>query len=210
MVPRELLIATGNAGKMAEFRDILSGAEGSGGGRFAWRSLADFPAVAEVPETGHTFRANACLKASGYATATGLWAMADDSGLAVDALGGGPGVLSARWAAKHSAGSGDAANSALLLSQLAAVPDDKRSARFLCCLALADPQGRILLTATDTMEGSVLRSPRGSNGFGYDPLFVPAGLTVTSAELSSAEKHAISHRGKALRQMRQLMLAAGL
>ena len=202
--PTKLLIATGNAGKVAEFRDLL------GGDRFAWCSLADFPAVPEVAETGHTFRANACLKAAGYAVATGLWALADDSGLAVDVLGGSPGVRSARWAATHSAGTGDAANNALLLSQLAATPDDRRAARFVCVLALADPAGRIVLTAADTMEGTLLRAPRGSNGFGYDPLFVPAGLTVTTAELSAADKHRISHRGKALGRMRQLMADAGL
>ncbi len=202
--PSELLIATGNAGKVAEFRDLL------GGDRLTWRSLSDFPGVSEVAETGHTFRANACLKAAGYATATGLWAMADDSGLVVDALDGAPGVLSARWAASHSAGAGDGANNALLLSQLERTPDDRRTARFACVLALADPQGRIVLTASDAMEGSLLRSPRGSNGFGYDPLFVPTGETRTSAELTGGEKHRISHRGKALRQMRQLMSDVGL
>ena len=203
--PTDILIATGNAGKVREFRDLL------GGDGIAWRSLADFPDVAEVPETGLTFRANACLKAAGYAVATGLWAMADDSGLAVDTLGGKPGVHSARWAAMHDgAGSGDAANNALLLSQLADVADDQRSARFACVLAVADPAGRIVFTVSDTMEGRLLRSPRGSNGFGYDPLFVPAGYDVTSAELSASAKHRISHRGKALRALRELMAREGL
>jgi XTP/dITP diphosphohydrolase len=204
-MPLELLIATGNAGKVAEFRDILGGAERIGDDRFTWRSLADFPGVTEVPETGHTFRANACLKAAGYALATGRWAMADDSGLVVHVLGGRPGVHSARWAALHSAGAGDAANNALLLSQLDAVPDEKRTARFACVLAVADPAGRIVLTASDAMEGRLLRSPRGTHGFGYDPLFVPAGFDVTTAELSPADKHRISHRGKALRRLQPMM-----
>ncbi len=203
--PAEFLIATGNAGKAREFHDILSGVERIGGDRFRWRSLADHPGIAEVPETGHTFRANACLKAAGYAIATGSWAMADDSGLAVDALDGSPGVYSARWATMHGAGSGDRANNDLLLSQLADVPDDRRSAHFACVLAVADPAGRIILTVADTMPGRLLRSPRGSNGFGYDPLFVPDGLDRTSAELSAEEKHRISHRGKALRALRELM-----
>ncbi len=197
--PTELLIATGNAGKVREFRELL------GVDRFRWLSLADFPGVGDVAETGHTFRANACLKAAGYATATNRWAMADDSGLAVDALGGNPGVFSGRWAARHEAGFGDAANNALLLSQLADVPDGRRTARFACCLALADPAGRIVLTASDAMDGRLLRSPRGTNGFGYDPLFAPAGLDATSAELTPDQKHAISHRGKALRQLRALL-----
>ena len=204
-MPLELLIATGNPGKVAEFRDILGGVEPVGGDRFTWRSLADFPGVTEVAETGHTFRSNACLKAAGYAVATGHWAMADDSGLIVDALDGRPGVYSARWAAMHDAGSGDAANNGLLLAQLDVVPDDQRTARFACVLAVADPAGRIVLTASDTMEGRLLRSPRGGNGFGYDPLFVPAGHDVTSAELTAAEKHRISHRGKALRQLRPML-----
>ncbi len=201
--PVEIVIATGNAGKAREFRDLL------GAGR-AWLSLADFPGVAEVPETGHTFRANACLKAAGYALATGRWALADDSGLAVDALGGKPGVYSARWAAMHDAGTGDAANNALLLSQLADVPDERRAARFVCVLALADPTGRVVLTASDTMDGRLLRSPRGANGFGYDPIFVPTGHDVTSAELTADDKHRISHRGRALRQLRTMLIDVGL
>ena len=205
--PTDLLIATGNAGKVREFRELL------GEDRFAWRTLADFPGVPEVAETGHTFRANACLKATGYALATDRWALADDSGLAVDALAGRPGVHSARWAAMHGAPAAagvDAANNALLLHQLHDVPDDRRSARFICCLALADPAGRIVLTASDAMDGHLLRSPRGANGFGYDPLFVPAGLALTSAELAPDQKHRISHRGKALRQLRRLMDDAAL
>jgi non-canonical purine NTP pyrophosphatase (RdgB/HAM1 family) len=208
--PAEFVIATGNPGKVREFRDILGGPEWAGSDRPAWLGLADLPPVAEVPETGDTFRANACLKAAGYALATGRWAMADDSGLCVDALDGGPGIYSARWAGMHGAGTGDAANNALLLSQLQAVPDDRRSARFTCVLAVADPDGRIVLTVADDMAGRLLRVPRGTNGFGYDPLFVPAGLDATSAELSVDQKHRISHRGKALRRLRQLLVEQGL
>lgn len=198
-----LLIATGNAGKAREFREML------GASRFAWRSLADFAPGPDVEETGHTFRANACLKASEYAKRYGTWTLADDSGLEVDALGGSPGVLSARWARHHNAGNGDADNNAMLLKQLRGVPDDRRAARFICVLALADPKGRIILTVRDTMEGRILHAPRGGNGFGYDPLFLVDGLGQTSAELSPDAKHAISHRGKALRRLKARLEALG-
>jgi XTP/dITP diphosphohydrolase len=194
-----LVIATKNPGKAKEFREML------GGERFRWSDLLEHREVADVEETGHTFRANACLKATHYATALGAWAMADDSGLVVDALGGSPGVLSARWAAINGAGAGDADNNDLLLTQLKNVPEAQRTARFMCVLALADSQGRIILTAQDAVEGVMLRGPRGANGFGYDPLFFIPPLGKTTAELEPDEKHAISHRGKALRRMRELM-----
>jgi XTP/dITP diphosphohydrolase len=196
-----LVIATKNPGKAREFREML------GAGRFQWSDLSAEGGreVANVEETGHTFRANACLKATYYATALKSWALADDSGLVVDALGGKPGVHSARWAAINGAGQGDADNNALLLRQLENVTDERRTARFRCVLALADPQGRIVLTAQDAVEGVMLRAPRGSNGFGYDPLFFIPSLGKTTAELEAGEKHAISHRGKALRRMRELM-----
>ena len=195
----DLLIATSNRGKAAEFRDMLD-APG-----LSIRDLSSCADVPEVAETGRTFRDNACLKASAYARHFNCWALADDSGLEVDALGGAPGVHSARWAALHNAGSGDADNNALLLKPRDDVPDDRRSARFVCVLALADPQGRIVLTTRDAVEGRILHSLRGSNGFGYDPLFYVEHLGCTTAELSPAEKHAISHRGKATRAMRDLM-----
>ena len=168
----------------------------------AWPAL---PNVAAAEETGHTFRANACIKASYYANAFNMHTVADDSGLEVDALGGSPGVQSARWAELNNAGKGDADNNALLLRQLENVPDDRRTGRFVCVLALSDPQGRILLTARDTVEGRVIREARGSNGFGYDPLFFMNEMGKTTAELAPEEKHAISHRGKALRHLRGLM-----
>src|SRR5580658_2114378 len=122
-----------------------------GSDRFTWHDLTKIPNLAAVPETGETFYDNACLKASGYARQAHMWAMADDSGLEVDALQGKPGVYSARWAEINGAGAGDAANNALLLRQLADVPDTQRTGRFVCVLALADSQGRIILTARDTV-----------------------------------------------------------
>jgi XTP/dITP diphosphohydrolase len=204
---RSILIATSNAGKAREFREMLGSGAGSA---FEWSDLSRHPGAQPVEETGRTFLANACLKAAGYARQFSTWVLADDSGLEVDALGGSPGVHSARWAKRHDAGEGDAANHALLLGQIEAVPDDRRTGRFVCVLALADPGGRIILTARDAAEGRILRSPRGSNGFGYDPLFYVESLGKTTAELSPGEKHAISHRGKALRRMRELMGRAGL
>jgi XTP/dITP diphosphohydrolase len=194
-----LVIATANAGKTREFREML------GDSRFEWSDLAKHRGVRSVEETGQTFRANACLKATHYAKALSSWALADDSGLAVDALEGKPGVHSARWAQLNNSGSGDADNNATLLRQLHDVPEERRTARFVCVLALADPQGRILLTAQDSVEGVLLREGRGSNGFGYDPLFYFPQLGKTTAELEPEQKHAISHRGKALRRLRALM-----
>ncbi len=182
---------------------------GSGGG-LACRDLAELKPVEPIQETGDTFLANACLKARGYAFQFKMWALADDSGLSVDALGGKPGVVSSRWAQLHGAGEGDAANNALLLEQLQSVPEESRTARFVCVLALADPQGRIVLTARGAVEGRILQGARGSGGFGYDPLFHVDGLARTTAELPPVEKHAVSHRGKALRRLRELMSKAGL
>lgn len=195
----QILIATGNPGKVREFRDML------GDDRFQWSDLSAHPDASPVEETGTTFRANACLKASAYARQFNTWALADDSGLEVDALGGKPGVTSARWAELHNRGKGDADNNTLLLEQMQSVADDQRSARFVCVLALSDPGGKIVLTAADTMEGNLLRAARGANGFGYDPLFQVAGMIQTSAELPPAEKHRVSHRGKALMRLRALM-----
>jgi XTP/dITP diphosphohydrolase len=194
----KLFIATKNQGKVREFRQML------GDDRYRWADLSSTP-IAPPEETGDTFLANACLKAQFYAKATSAWALADDSGLEVDALNGKPGVVSSRWAMLHDAGEGDAANNALLLRQLADVPQSQRTARFVCSLALADAKGRIVLTAAGTLEGRLLSELRGGNGFGYDPLFLVPSLGRTSAELSPAEKHQISHRGQALRRLRELM-----
>ena len=200
----ELLVATTNPGKVREFREML----GRAGVSFS--DLSAHPGTAAVEETGHTFRANACLKAAHYARLFKTYAVADDSGLEVDALGGAPGVHSARWAEMNGAGKGDADNNALLLRQLAHVAEERRRARFVCVLALADPEGRILVTARDTVEGRVIREARGANGFGYDPLFLIDEMGKTTAELPAEQKHAISHRGKALRHLRGIMSALGM
>ncbi len=197
----KLVVATQNAGKLREFRDML------GGDRFQFVDLSAFAGevIATPDETGATFIANACLKATYYAKSTGQWTLADDSGLEVDALQGKPGVVSSRWAELHDAGTGDAANNALLLRQLAAVPDDCRGGQFVCVLALANPAGDIILTARGEMTGQLLREPRGHDGFGYDPLFLVPKFDRTTAELTPDEKHKISHRGAALRRLRGLM-----
>lgn len=194
----KLIVATRNAGKAREFREMLSGA-----GPFEWGEL---PPGDDAPEeTGKTFLANACLKATHYAKRTGAWAVADDSGLEVDALDGSPGVVSARWAALHDAGHGDAANNALLLKQMADVPDEARGGRFVCALALSNPAGDVVITARGTMTGRLLRAARGDHGFGYDPLFLVDALGKTTAELPAEAKHAISHRGSALRRLKGLL-----
>ena len=194
-----LVLATTNHGKVREMRQILSGAE---------LDLEDLTTYAHLPapdETGATFQANACLKASHYARGLDAWTLTDDSGLAVDALGGKPGVHSARWAAMHNSGSGDTDNNVLLLKQLEEIAESRRSARFVCCLALANPAGNIVLTATGSVEGRILHSPRGDGGFGYDPLFLIDSLGQTTAQLPPPEKNAISHRGKAVRRMAELV-----
>ena len=192
-----VLLATRNAGKVAELRRIL-------GDTVDLVGLDDVAAYEPGPETEPTFEGNALAKAREAVQHTGLPAVADDSGLAVDALNGMPGVLSARWAGRHGA---DDANNALLLAQLEDVPDERRQAGFVCAAAYALPDGRSEVV-TATMRGTLLRAARGTGGFGYDPLLVPDGLDVTSAELSPAEKDAISHRGKAFRLLAPRLLAA--
>ena len=184
-----LLLATRNAGKLAELQRLLAdavpGVEVVG--------LRDVPEYPEAPETGATFAENALLKAREAVRYTGLPAVADDSGITVDALNGMPGVLSARWSGRHG---DDSANTALLLGQLADVPDERRGAAFVCAAALVTPHGGEHVIERQ-WRGQVVREPRGSNGFGYDPVFVPDGLELTSAELEPAEKDARSHRGQA-------------
>jgi XTP/dITP diphosphohydrolase len=199
MPPPNFLVATTNPGKVREFRDML------GSTKFTWLGLADLPPIPEIEETGHTFRANAVLKATGYAKASGLWTLADDSGLEVDALDKKPGIHSARWARLHDAGTGDQANNTLLLKQLEHIPEPQRTARFVCVLAVADPHGTVIWTTRAAFEGRINLAPVGSNGFGYDPLFAVDGLGVTSAQLSPVEKHRISHRGQALERLKKLL-----
>jgi XTP/dITP diphosphohydrolase len=194
----QLLIASTNPGKIREFRQM-------GGGQIEFCDLTQHPRMPAVDETGHSFLANACLKASAYARGLKIWALADDSGLAVDALGGKPGIFSGRWAAMCGAGAGDDDNNTLLLRELSQIPDQNRTARFVCALALADPRGRIILTATDSAQGRIIRQPMGDNGFGYDPLFFIDALGKTTAQLPPEQKHRISHRGKALARLWKLM-----
>jgi XTP/dITP diphosphohydrolase len=185
----KLLLATRNAGKLTELQRLLETAVPG----IDVVGLGDVPDYPEAPETGATFQENALLKAREAVRYTGLAAVADDSGLTVDALNGMPGVLSARWSGRHG---DDDANTALLLGQIADVPDERRGAAFVCAAALVTPDGRERVLERQ-WRGSVVREKRGSNGFGYDPVFVPEGLDVTSAELSPDEKDARSHRGQA-------------
>jgi XTP/dITP diphosphohydrolase len=187
----QLVLATHNAGKVVELRQILADA----GVQAELLGMDSFPDVADVVETGVTFAENALLKAHAVAQATQLPAIADDSGLAVDVLGGSPGVFSARWAGRHG---DDKANLELLLAQIGDVPDEHRQAHFVCAAALALPDGTEKV-CHGTMPGRLVREPRGSNGFGYDPILLPEGDTRTAAELTPDEKNAISHRGKAFR-----------
>lgn len=181
-----ILLATRNAGKLVELRRMLAGFEIVG--------LADVPEFPDAPETGATFAENALAKARDAAAATGLPSVADDSGLAVDALNGMPGVLSARWSGRHG---DDRANLELLLAQLGDVPDDRRGAAFVCAAALVVPGGTETVVHGE-WTGTIVRAPRGTGGFGYDPVFVPDGSDRTSAELTPAEKDAASHRALAL------------
>ncbi len=189
-----LLLATRNPGKLVELRRMLAAARLDA---VEVVGLADVPPYPEAPEIGATFADNALAKARDAVAATGLAAVGDDSGLAVDALAGMPGVLSARWSGRHG---DDATNLTLVLDQLADVPDERRGAAFVCAAALVCPDGAEVIVH-GRWEGTLARAPRGSNGFGYDPIFVPDGETRTSAELASVEKDAVSHRGRALRAL---------
>ena len=188
----QVLLATRNVKKLAELRRILDqllDVDVVG--------LDDVPYYDELPETGATFAENALLKAREGAVHSGLLTVADDSGLAVDGLNGMPGVLSARWAGK---GKDDNANLQLVLEQLADTPDERLGATFVCAAALVTPAGAENVVE-GRMSGRLVREPRGTNGFGYDPIFVADGFDVTNAELPPAEKDLISHRGKALRAL---------
>ena len=185
----QLVLATHNAGKLAELRRILDAAD-VGGVELLSAADVDLP---EVEETGTTFATNALLKARAGAQASGLACLSDDSGLSVDALGGAPGVRSARYAGRHG---DDAANLAKVLADTAQATN--RGARFICVAALVTPDGQ-QRTALGVLDGTLTTAPRGDGGFGYDPIFVPSGETRTTAEMSAEEKDAISHRGKAFR-----------
>ena len=191
-----VVVATGNRGKLAELDRILDGIG------VELVPMADLDLASPV-EDGDTFAENALIKARAATEATGSPAIADDSGLEVDALGGAPGVRSARYAADHPAfGDGDEANNARLVHELARVPDEPRTARFVCAAALVLPDGREFVER-GTMEGRIVDEPRGDRGFGYDPHFVANGEARTNAELSAEEKDARSHRGAAFRALRR-------
>jgi len=203
-----VVLATRNAAKLRELARILGAedhASQDGGAQIRLAGLDEFPGAPDVPETRATFEENALLKARAIADYTGLPAVADDSGLCVDALNGIPGVLSARWAGGHG---DDQANLELVLAQVADVPDTRLGARFACAAALVAPgPGAREWVVTGQVEGRLIRAPRGSGGFGYDPLFQPEGLDRSAAELSAEEKNAISHRGRAFRRLAGLIAA---
>ena len=189
-----VLLATRNQGKVAELQRILT----------PYGLVLEGAGYEPGPETGASFAENALAKAREGVAHTGLPSVADDSGLTVDALNGMPGIFSARWAGRHG---DDEANLHLVLGQLADVPDERLGAAFVCAAAYALPDGRSEVVLGE-LRGTLIRSPRGTNGFGYDPIFVPLGYDVTSAELSPDEKDAISHRGQAFRALAPLLAEA--
>jgi XTP/dITP diphosphohydrolase len=209
-IHKKILVASTNPGKLRELREML-------GGEIEWVGLADFPGVPDIEEDGKTFAENARKKALGYAKATGLWTLADDSGLVVDALGGEPGVKSARFAGflpqrrkdtKRTKSDErriiDHKNFEKVLQLLKDVPKEKRQARFVCYLCLASPDG-ILAEMQGELEGFICGRPVGENGFGYDPIFFVPKLNKTVAQLTAEEKNAISHRGNAIRKLKPLI-----
>lgn len=190
---RDLLIATRNTGKVREFASLLASVP------LRCVSLADVGlGYMDVEETGDTFEANAALKARAYADVSGLLTLADDSGIAVDALNGAPGIYSARYGGP---GMTDQNRYQKLLEALAYVPDEARTARFVCVLALAEPGTAVIQYTRGVCEGHIARAPQGANGFGYDPVFIANGYTVSTAELTPEEKDRISHRGRAAAEM---------
>ena len=198
---REILVATTNPGKIAEMRAML-------GGGVRWLGLDDVEKIAEIAEDGATFAANARKKALGYAEASGLWTIADDSGLVIDALDGAPGVRSARFSGEKLPDEErtliDHRNIAKVLKLLRGVPKEGRTARFICHLCLASPQ-EVLIETEGTLEGIITEEEVGKSGFGYDPILLVPHLNRTVAQLMSEEKNAISHRGNAIRKLLPLL-----
>lgn len=190
-MPRDMLIATTNPGKLAEIRTVLEGTPA----RF--RTLEDLPGLAEPDETGLTFADNAVLKARAYAAMSGLCTVAEDSGLEIDALGGEPGIHSARYP-----GATYPDKFANLYARLAGAPKPW-TARFVCALAVSDPAGAILFESRGAIEGEIAAAPRGSRGFGYDPIFFYPPYGKTLGEVEGLEKLAVAHRGKAFRAFRK-------
>jgi XTP/dITP diphosphohydrolase len=187
----ELLVATNNEGKVRELSQLLKDFP------LRLRLLSEFPGIDEAEETGETFAENATIKALHYSARGGLLTLSDDSGLAVDALGGAPGVYSARYAGREAT---YAERMSKLLGELDASGDDERRARFVCVIAVADPSAGTLHTFEGMCEGRIARAPRGTGGFGYDPLFIPDGYDRTFGELPQEVKHTLSHRARALQQ----------
>jgi XTP/dITP diphosphohydrolase len=190
--PDKILIATGNAGKVREFAELLKELP------IEICGLKDFHNIEEVSETGASFEENAKLKAAGYALQTGLWTLADDSGLEVEALGDAPGVFSARYGGETAS---NAEKIEKLLAELKKTGDCERKARFVCVIALAAPDGEIIRLEIGTCEGVIADKPLGNNGFGYDPVFVPENFRKTFGELPENIKQEISHRGRATRKI---------
>lgn len=202
---RRIVLATRNPHKVLELRRILGDA---GLTDVELVGVDSYPDVPEVPETGDTFEENALLKARAVSRATGQLAVADDSGLCVEALRGMPGVLSARWSGDlGDGGDRDALNLRLVLAQVADVPDELRGAWFECAAVAVFPNGEELV-ARGRIKGTLTHAPRGANGFGYDPIFLPTDSSRTTAEMSAAEKDAISHRGRAFRALARLLVSA--
>lgn len=190
MSRRTLLVATHNKGKLAELRELLAEVP------LTISDLGSFPTIEPIAETGQTFAENSTLKAAGYAKQTGLLTLADDSGLEVDAISGAPGVLSARYGGP---GASDSDRTTKLLSELTAVPIEARTARFVSVIAIAEEDGQIVNLSTGKCDGRIADAPRGSHGFGYDPIFIPAGFNQTFGEIEANVKNRISHRARALK-----------
>jgi len=204
---KKILVATTNPGKIAEIRAMLDF-------DVEWSGLADFPNINEIKEDGESFAENARKKALGYAEQTGLWTIADDSGLVIDALDGAPGVKSARFSGAKDENRTllDHKNMAKVLKLLEGVPKEKRTTRFVCCLCLASPEpvegaspGEVLAEAEGKLEGVIAEREVGENGFGYDPIFFVPSLDKTVAQLIRKEKNAISHRGNAIRELKHFL-----
>jgi len=195
---RQVVVATTNPGKFAELKSMLNA-------DLEWLSLSDFDNITEIKEDGRTFAENARKKAIGYAKQTKLWTIADDSGIVVDALGGEPGVKSARFSGEKEENRQllDHKNMAKVLHLLEGVPEEKRTARFVCCLSLASPE-KILIETEGMLEGFIAQEEKGKNGFGYDPVFFVPQLKRTVAQLTPEQKNAISHRGNAIRKFKPL------
>ncbi len=195
----DILAATGNAGKLKELKRLLADLP------IRLRDLNEFPQIPEPEETGATFVDNAILKARYYAAAAGLRSLADDSGLAVEALGGAPGVLSARYAG---AGASDRKKIKKLLSELNKTSDAGRRARFVCAMAICDPDGAVRFVVEEYCQGAIAEVAKGTNGFGYDPIFIPENFVETFGELSAETKQKISHRARAAEKIIQYLRAS--